>query len=135
MGGFHAPGVFPSHPDAELGEATRQGRLDEFARMGRDPDLVPDPQAELALMRRDRAEPTDPRFTRTAVAFDDDERWLMVDRSGLRIAVNLADVTRTIELGGRPGPMLLATQPRVGVDRETLTLPAHTAVVLAPEGE
>ena len=37
---------FTSHPDEELGEATRKGRLEEFARMGWDPNLVPDPQAE-----------------------------------------------------------------------------------------
>ena len=36
---------FTSHPDEELGEATRKGRLEEFARMGWDPNLVPDPQA------------------------------------------------------------------------------------------
>ena len=38
---------FTSHPDEELGEATRQGRLEEFARMGWDPNLVPDPQARV----------------------------------------------------------------------------------------
>src|SRR4029078_8758274 len=36
---------FTSHPDEALGEATRKGRLEEFARMGWDPSLVPDPQA------------------------------------------------------------------------------------------
>ena len=35
---------FTSHPEPELAEATREGRLKEFERMGWDPALVPDPQ-------------------------------------------------------------------------------------------
>lgn len=35
---------FTSHPEPELGAATARGRIEEFARMGWDPDLVPDPQ-------------------------------------------------------------------------------------------
>jgi len=153
---------FTSHPDAELGEATRRGRLDEFARMGWDPDLVPNPQAEstfldsklewrepnvgehaemlalyraLAVLRRSRAELTDPRFNRNMVDFDDDEKWLLVNRSGLRIGVNFADEDRTIALGGPSGPILLETQTGAEVLGESLLLPAHTAAVLAPAGE
>lgn len=36
---------FSSHPEPELAEATRSGRIAEFARMGWDPAAVPDPQA------------------------------------------------------------------------------------------
>jgi len=89
----------------------------------------------LARLRRDRAELTDPRFTRTSVTFDDDERWLVADRGGLRIAANLSDETRTMGLGGPSGPVLLATQPGVAVEAETVTLPPHTAAVLAPDEE
>ncbi len=35
---------FTSHPEPELGRATAEGRIREFARMGWDPDAVPDPQ-------------------------------------------------------------------------------------------
>lgn len=35
---------FSSHPEPELAEATRTGRIAEFARMGWDPAVVPDPQ-------------------------------------------------------------------------------------------
>lgn len=35
---------FTSHPEKDLGEATARGRIAEFARMGWDPDIVPDPQ-------------------------------------------------------------------------------------------
>ena len=48
----------------------------------------------LAALRRAQPELTDPRFDRNVVDFDEDERWLLVDRSGLRIAVNMSDETR-----------------------------------------
>ena len=35
---------FTSHPEKELGEATARGRIAEFAKMGWDPEVVPDPQ-------------------------------------------------------------------------------------------
>ena len=35
---------FTSHPEPELGRATAEGRIAEFARMGWDPSVVPDPQ-------------------------------------------------------------------------------------------
>ncbi len=35
---------FTSHPEPELGEATAKGRIAEFAEMGWDPAVVPDPQ-------------------------------------------------------------------------------------------
>ena len=35
---------FTSHPEPELGKATAEGRIGEFAGMGWDPDVVPDPQ-------------------------------------------------------------------------------------------
>jgi maltooligosyltrehalose trehalohydrolase len=35
---------FTSHPEPELGRATAEGRIAEFARMGWDPAAVPDPQ-------------------------------------------------------------------------------------------
>jgi len=35
---------FTSHPEPELGKATAEGRIAEFARMGWDPEAVPDPQ-------------------------------------------------------------------------------------------
>ena len=153
---------FTSHPSEELGEATRKGRLAEFARMGWDPNLVPDPQAistftdskldwseqltgdharmlelyrELTALRRSRPELTDPRFSRNHTSFDDDQQWLLVERSGLQIAVNMSDEARTIPLAGPAGSLLIATRSGAELSGENLSLPAHTAVVIAPQGE
>ena len=86
---------FTSHPEPELGRATAEGRIEEFARMGWNPADVPDPQdpatfershldwseletteharllalyRELTALRRTRPELTDPDQTRTVVA-------------------------------------------------------------------
>ncbi|GLJ60307.1 malto-oligosyltrehalose trehalohydrolase [Microbacterium barkeri] len=50
---------FTSHPDPQLGEATREGRREEFARMGWERETVPDPQdpATFARSRLDWSEP------------------------------------------------------------------------------
>ena len=91
---------FTSHPEPELGRATAEGRLAEFAAMGWDPSVVPDPQdpatfersrlqwGELdeprharllalhrALIRLRRALPelTDPRFEHTLAAGQGDD--------------------------------------------------------------
>ncbi|GAA1706550.1 malto-oligosyltrehalose trehalohydrolase [Microbacterium sediminicola] len=42
---------FTSHPEPELGEATAKGRMSEFAQMGWDPALVPDPQDPQTFLR------------------------------------------------------------------------------------
>ncbi|MGN6759885.1 MAG: malto-oligosyltrehalose trehalohydrolase [Leifsonia sp.] len=42
---------FTSHPEPELGKATAEGRIAEFARMGWDPAVVPDPQDPQTYLR------------------------------------------------------------------------------------
>lgn len=154
---------FTSHPEPELGEATREGRFKEFERMGWDRSEVPDPQdpqtfasaklrwaersegrharmldvyRRLLAVRRARPELTDPRFPLTSVEFDDDARWLLIDRSGVRVAVNLADEERTLPLATPVGPVLFVTDPAVadglGATDGALTLPARSAVVMGP---
>ena len=53
---------FTSHPEPELGRATAQGRISEFARMGWNPALVPDPQDPATFQRSklDWSEPVAP---------------------------------------------------------------------------
>ncbi len=150
---------FTSHPEADLGRATAEGRIAEFARMGWDPAVVPDPQEEstflnskldwaeleaddhaeilelyrrLARLRRDRTELTDPRLNVVRTHHDDEQRWLVIDRSGLRILINFAADPRTVPLPGGPGPVLLETAAGTKQSDETATVPALTAVVIGP---
>jgi maltooligosyltrehalose trehalohydrolase len=92
-------------------------------------------QALLAL-RQARPELTDPRLDRVHVAHDENARWLVVHRGSLRIAVNVGDFAVSIPAGecglgtaARPVPVL-ASQPGITVERNSLWLPAATFGVI-----
>jgi maltooligosyltrehalose trehalohydrolase len=156
---------FTSHPEKELGEATAKGRIEEFAKMGWDPAVVPDPQdpetfarsklnwsepypedgedglhtrmldlyQRLIALRHEVPELTDPRFTETFVDYDEDERWLVLTRGGVSVAVNFADDPVELGLEGEP---LLATDPAISeVPDGAILLPGRSAVILAATGE
>ena len=149
---------FTAHPEPELGRATAEGRLAEFARMGWDATVVPDPQdpdtflrskldwseitcdrhvrllrlyQELIALRKRTPELTDPRFRYVDVAFDEAARWLVMHRRGVTVAVNFADRPTTIELDRPPGVLLLATRPDVGAHAGRVVLPPRSGAVLA----
>lgn len=116
---------FTDHPEPELGEAVSRGRLAEFAEMGWDPALVPDPQLEstfvtsrldwsepergehadllafyreLIALRRSRPEPTDPRWSEVAVRHDAAEGWLALHRgAGLAVVANFSGEPRELD--------------------------------------
>jgi len=127
---------FTSHPEKELGEATATGRIAEFARMGWDPDVVPDPQdpstfenstldwseldnpeqaalldiyRALARLRRRHPALTDPRFGTVKVDCDDDERWLLLNRGGLQIVANFAAEPQLVLLPDTAEQVLFTT--------------------------
>ncbi|WP_244259437.1 malto-oligosyltrehalose trehalohydrolase [Rathayibacter sp. VKM Ac-2759] len=116
---------FTSHPEKDLGEATAKGRIEEFARMGWDPEVVPDPQdpetftrsrldwseveegrharildvyRELAALRRRFPELTDPRFGSVRVSLDEEQRWLTLGRGRVTIAINVGDAAARVPL-------------------------------------
>ena len=148
---------FTSHPQADLGQATAQGRIAEFARMGWDPEVVPDPQdpmtftdskldwdeptaeghaatlelyRSLARLRRQYSELTDPRLDKVTTRHDDNERWLIVGRGDLRVLFNFAEETRHLPVVG--GDVLLETKPGIAHAADHVELPGRTAVVLGP---
>lgn len=150
---------FTSHPEPELGQATAEGRLAEFAAMGWDPGVVPNPQAEstfldskldwseaeapgtvharmLELYRRLlalRAAEPDLADTGTwpQVEFHEAEGWLLLRRGVIAVAVNLAERDATVPLPGEPGEVLLSTGAG-GVERTEggITVDAVSAVIL-----
>jgi maltooligosyltrehalose trehalohydrolase len=148
---------FTSHPEPDLGKATAEGRIAEFAKMGWDPDLVPDPQQEstflnskldwaeategehaavldlyrrLAELRRERPELTDPRLDHVRTLHDDDERWLTIVRGGVRVLINFDAEPHLLPLPGGRGPVLLETSAGSVLDGEQAQVPGRTAVVI-----
>src|SRR3712207_3674394 len=149
---------FTSHTDPEIGRATAEGRKGEFAEHGWDADEAPDPQdpetftrskldwseperephrtllaVHRALLALRRAHPdlVDPDLSRIHVTWDDADRWLVVSRGSLRVAVNLAGQPREVDLDSPAVDVLFATGELPVLDGRTVTLPAESAAVLS----
>jgi maltooligosyltrehalose trehalohydrolase len=146
---------FTSHPEPDLGRATAEGRLAEFEQMGWDPAVVPDPQdpatfdrsnldwselsggrharmlatyQQLARLRREHADLTDPRFDRVSCSVDEEARLFRMRRGSLEIVVNFSDGPAEVELG-EATDLLFQTGKGVAVGA-SLRLPAHVGVLL-----
>jgi maltooligosyltrehalose trehalohydrolase len=146
---------FTDHVDEKVAERTRRGRLAEFAAHGWRASDVPDPQDEATFRRSAldwseldaaehqrmlswyrrlialrRAEPDlrDPRLDRLLVAHDEDERWLVITRGSVLVAVNLADRPRQVTASAEA--VLAAFLPDVVVGDGHVLLPAHGVAVL-----
>ena len=151
---------FTSHPEPELGTATATGRISEFARMGWDPAVVPDPQdpatfersklnwsesgeaeharllafyRDLAALRRSHPDFMDPRFDQIAVSFDAAEGWLRLHRGGTKILINLGERSVRVPAGGGEVVLSFAAGPDAVQGRlpNALQLAPHSVVVLA----
>ena len=144
---------FTAHPEPELGRATAEGRIDEFARMGWDRSQVPDPQAEstftdsklrwaeldepshrklfelyrrLISARRTHPALRDPAFP-TSTHMRNDE-LLVVDRGGRSaVVVNFSHDRQTVDARGE---IVVTTVPDATSDGSTLELAGQSAVVL-----
>jgi maltooligosyltrehalose trehalohydrolase len=145
---------FTSHPEPDLGLATAEGRIEEFARMGWDPAVVPDPQdpatferskldwseleegrhavlldvyRRLAALRRSLPELTDPAFSSLTATADEATRVFTLRRSALMIAVNFSDVPATVPATGE---LLFTTPTPATLHDRALDLPAHAGALL-----
>jgi maltooligosyltrehalose trehalohydrolase len=146
---------FTSHPEPELARATAEGRIAEFAQMGWDPAVVPDPQdpatferskldwselstgrhevvldayRQLAALRRTRPGLTDPSFTQVACTVDEDTRVFTMRRRDLLVVVNFGGHEQEVE--APYDEVLFATPSGVTLADGRLTLPPHAACLL-----
>lgn len=146
---------FTSHPEPELGKATADGRIDEFERMGWDPDEVLDPQdpetfrrsrldwdelaegrhavvlacyRQLGRLRRELPQLTDPAFG--SVSCSVEGRVFTMRRGDLLVVVNAGDEAATTEVGQRE--VLFETPAGVVVRDGVLSVPAHAGTLLGP---
>lgn len=145
---------FTSHPEADLGRATAEGRIGEFAEMGWDPAVVPDPQdpqtferskldwsetgraphdeildfhRTLLRLRRREAALTDPALHRVRASADG--AVLRVHRGDLLLLANFGDTPATLPPvdGART---LLATGSSVLVTGRSIILPGGSGALL-----
>ncbi|MCA1690869.1 MAG: malto-oligosyltrehalose trehalohydrolase [Actinobacteria bacterium] len=148
---------FTDHEDSDLGRAVSEARRREFAAFGWKPDEVPDPQDPETFHRSvlDWSEPArDPHaglldwhrrlirlrqehglheagFESVDVHFDEGDRWLVLDRGRVVVALSLADQPVDVPLGdgGSRGVRLSAGD--VEVTATTARLGPDSVVVLA----
>ncbi|HWM32866.1 MAG TPA: malto-oligosyltrehalose trehalohydrolase [Pseudolysinimonas sp.] len=144
---------FTAHPEPELATATAEGRIEEFAEHGWDPDAVPDPQDPATFRRshldwgeRDRephrrirqlyrdlialrcSEPAfaDSRLGTLSAEADDAARTLRLRHAGIEVLVNLGE--SVWDAGA--GELLLATSERVRATASGLELGPDSAAVV-----
>jgi maltooligosyltrehalose trehalohydrolase len=147
---------FTSHPEPELGRATAEGRIREFERMGWDPAVVPDPQdpetfrrskldwteattgrharilqvyRDLARLRRERPELTDPSFRSVSCIADEESRVFTMRRGGLTVVVNFGDAEAKAEVPG--DELLFRTAAGARLEPGEVFLPPHAGAVVA----
>ncbi len=145
---------FSSHPEEELGEAVRQGRIEEFRQMAWDVSLIPDPQdpatftsakldwdevdqpghadllaltTRLIEIRHTYPDFTDPRFDQGKATSDDEAGWLLVERGTMVMMVNFADRPAEIAYVGALNSVLQIGD--VELAHGAVVLGAHSAVV------
>ncbi|HEY2298555.1 MAG TPA: malto-oligosyltrehalose trehalohydrolase [Jatrophihabitans sp.] len=147
---------FTSHPQPELAEATGKGRIEEFAEHGWDVSQMIDPQDEqayrsaildwdevghgvhadmlglykhLIALRAAEPELTDADLRNVHVDFDEDQRWLVMHRGGLRVIANLSAHERSIAVDAYE--LVLATGSLEVAAGNVLIGPESAAIVRA----
>lgn len=149
---------FTDHQDPELAETVRHGRHNSFKAAGINPDRLPDPQdphifercrlnwqererqphADLlawhrALIRLRRTTPalTNDDLDKISVHFDEVDRWLLLERSTVIIAYNLARTEQRIHHRQlRLKHLLLASSTGTVVGARDILLPAESVAIL-----
>lgn len=144
---------FTSHPDPELAEMIRVGRLEEFAQMEWDTSEVPDPQdpktfevskldwseleqaphadlleltRRLIEIRHTYPDFTDPRFEQGRAVSNDEAGWLMVERGDMIMVINFSDQPTEIGIDRSASPVI--TIGEADVVGELIRLGPHSAV-------
>ncbi len=142
---------FTDHEDEKLGRLVSEGRRREFASFGWAPEDVPDPQSpktfehskldwdevgqgvhkelldwhrRLIALRRSEPALSSGTFADVRVRFDDDDRWLVLNRGDLSIAANFSSEPRRVP--GLAGEVVLTSDDSVAVD----VLPPESVAVL-----
>ena len=148
------------HTNPGLARAVADGRRREFAAFGWKLEQVPDPRSretflrskldwdeisapvhadmltwyrDLIALRRRLPIFTDGQREAIATRFDEQDKWLAIERGPVTIVVNLADQTRRVPVvPPRSRDVLIASSREIQVDAEAISLAGNSVVVLGP---
>ena len=140
---------FSDHIDEEIATATRDGRRREFAAFAEFAgEEVPDPQDpatfERSKLTRERDEDLAELYARLlrvrrhlpddeiVADFDEDARWLTVDRGPYRLACSFAAEPQAVPAGDACDEIVLATAAGARLDGGTVVLPPLAGALLRP---
>ena len=151
---------FADHDDPVMARSVSEGRISEFAAFGWDRSLIPDPEKpetfqrsklnwneiherrhgemldwyrRLIHLRRTTPALNDGELRNVKVSFDEEKRWLIMDRGGeqcaVRVLCNLGE--NTIELPNPDSlPVGLASRAGVEASDSTVKLPPYSLAIL-----
>ncbi len=146
---------FTSHPEPELAEATGRGRLAEFGGYGWNTAEMIDPQdpeaffgaklrwdertepghheilsfyRELLTLRRNHRDLTDGHLDKVEVEFDEDQRWITVQRGALLVIANVGESDRVIAAACTE--ILLSSDEGCTLVGDGVHMPAQSAAVV-----
>ncbi|HEX3196096.1 MAG TPA: malto-oligosyltrehalose trehalohydrolase [Propionibacteriaceae bacterium] len=144
---------FTSHPEPELAEMVRAGRLEEFAQMEWDTSDVPDPQdprtfevsrldwselerprhadllaftRRLITIRRTYPDFTNPSFDQERTLSSDEGGWLLLERGDMIMVVNFRNRPTEVSVGRAVDPVITIGQ--IEVVGDVVRLGPHSAV-------
>jgi maltooligosyltrehalose trehalohydrolase len=151
---------FADHDDPEMAKAVAEGRKKEFAAFGFDSQEIPNPEARetfehsklnwqevneghhkemlewyraLIHLRRNSTWLNDGDRGHTRIHSHDENRWMVMDRGGVQILVNLGEEEALVEL---PDGFNIALSSRDGVVRtkNDVSIPPATLAIFTNEG-
>jgi len=150
---------FADHEDPEMAKAVSDGRKMEFAAFGWDPDVIPAPDRvetfersklkwsevndgdhgamlnwfrELIHLRRREPALNDGDLGHIKVLFDEQKRWLTMDRGPFKVMLNLGEQQAEFD-GSDPQRLVLASREGVDVRGEKIILPVDSFAVVFSE--
>ncbi|MGB8539389.1 MAG: malto-oligosyltrehalose trehalohydrolase [Acidobacteriaceae bacterium] len=148
---------FTDYDDPELGRMISEGRKKEFVAFGWAPDQIPDPQAEqtflqsklnwaetteqphhsllqwhkdLIRLRHSQSELTDGNLNAVSVRFDEEAKWLVLERGNLRVACNLGHAPMEVKVGDG-SRILLASDDSIVLTGANVTLGPDSVAVMS----
>ncbi|HEX3967096.1 MAG TPA: malto-oligosyltrehalose trehalohydrolase [Edaphobacter sp.] len=150
---------FADHDDPEMARSVKEGRRAEFAAFGWTPEEIPDPEdvetfrrsklkwdevhegrhaemlewyRSLIQLRHGSAWLNDGTPGQTKAWFDEDKKWLVMERGVVTVMCNLGPAPVKLE-NSRRLAVVLASRSDIGVAEDGVRLPPDTLVVLSEE--
>jgi maltooligosyltrehalose trehalohydrolase len=150
---------FADHDDPEMARSVKEGRRGEFAAFGWNPEEIPDPEdaetfrrsklnwdevhegrheemlgwyRRLIELRHSSAALNDGAPGQTKVSFDEEKKWLVMERGAVTVMCNLGTDPMELE-NARRLPLLLASRGDVEAGEGKVVLPPDALAVLSGE--